>query len=91
MSELFTVASTIATPIAKGPSQIEAGLKRGPTTTTTALEVVPVQTPPVSMIYISATSIHALAQRKARTESQLTYLLQQICPWVCQAISEAEA
>lgn len=95
MLEMFIVAplseppssSTTGAPTVEGPLQIEVDIKRGPTSTTTALEAMPAQITPVGMIYMSMTSIQTLAQRKAHTESQLTQLLQHIQSGVRQAIS----
>lgn len=43
------------------------------------------------MVYMSMVFIRAMARRQACTKSQLTHLLHQIQPRVCQAILEDEA
>lgn len=80
MLEMFVIvplpkplsSSTIAAPTTKGPLQTEADIERGHTTTISTLEAVIAHSTPVSMLYVSAASIQAMAQRQARTKSQLT-------------------
>lgn len=60
---------TTIEPTAEGHPQTKVDTKRGPTTITTAPEAVPVSTTLTGMVYVSMTSIQAMVQRKARTES----------------------
>lgn len=64
--------------------------ERGPTVDALTLEAITLQAITAGIIFVSATTLHTMAQRLSHAEELLTQLFQWITPWVLQAISDSE-
>lgn len=97
MPEMFSLApphqgskTTTTTATNDRCPQLETDKERQPNIFIPVQHASSSQATPTGMVYISSISLQAMVQRLSHAKSQLTQLVQQIRPWVHQAISDSE-